>query len=186
MKGDHIYVLCDTNILAYQHTFQHHGIDCGDGTVIHFSKRRRKIVHDPMCRFKSISKDGVVHTYNSKKCYSPSVVVQRAMNKLGETEYNLGLNNCEHFASWCRTDRWESQQIGGVLGTVGGTATVAGLGAAVGAIEVTTAASGIWGVLGMTTTAPLLGIGALPVAAICGGAFLAYKFLTHDETHNRS
>jgi hypothetical protein len=186
MKGDQIYVLCDTNILAYQHTFQHHGIDCGDGTVIHFSKRRGKIVQDPMCRFKSISKDGVIRTYNSKKCYSPSVIVQRAMNKLGETEYNLGLNNCEHFASWCRTDQWESQQINGVIGTALGATAVTGVSMAVGAIEVTTAASGIWGILGMTATAPLLGIGALPVAAICGGAFLAYKSLTHNENHNRS
>lgn len=96
--------------------------------------------------------------------------------KLGETEYSLRLNNCEHFANWCRTDRWESKQIDSVVGNISSTATAVGLGAAVGAIEVTTAASGIWGVLGMTTTAPLLGIGALPVAAICGGAFLAYKF----------
>jgi len=186
MKGDHIYVLCNTNILAYQHTYQHHGIDCGDGTVIHFSKKRKKIVHDPMCRFKSISKDGVVRTYKSKTTYSPSAILQRAINKLGETEYKLGSNNCEHFANWCRTDRWESQQMNGLTGNVLGTAAVTGLGGAVGAITVPTAASGIWGLIGMTTTAPLLGIGALPVAAICGGAFLAYKSLTHNENHNRS
>ncbi len=38
----------------------------------------------------------------------------------------------------------ESRQINGVLGTVGGTATVAGLGMAVGAIEVTTALLESW------------------------------------------
>ncbi len=182
MKGDHIYVLCQKNIV----TFQHHGIDCGDGNVIHFSKETKRIVADTMSFFKSMSKDGVIRKYNSKQCYSPSVVVQRAMNKLGEAEYQLDTDNCEHFANWCRTDRWESQQINGVAGNVLGTAAVTSLGGAVGAITVPTAASGIWGILGMTTTAPLLGIGALPVAAICGVAFLGYKALTHDENHNRS
>lgn len=72
MKGDHIYVLCKVN----NHTFQHYGIDCGDDYVIHFSKGRKKITRDTMSFFKSISKDGVVRTDNSKQCYSPSVVVQ--------------------------------------------------------------------------------------------------------------
>jgi hypothetical protein len=182
MKGDHIYVLCKIN----NHTIQHHGIDCGDGNVIHFAKGRKRIVTDTMSYFKSMSKDGVVRQYKSKTSYSPSAILQRAISKLGKTEYNLGSKNCEHFANWCRTDRWESQQMNGVAGNVLGTAAVASLGGAVGAIEVTTAASGIWGILGMTTTAPLLGIGALPVAAICGVAFLGYKALTYDENHNRS
>ncbi len=175
MKGDHIYVLCQKNIVA----FQHHGIDCGDGTVIHFSKATGKgiITRDTRSTFKSLAIDGNLHTHKYEKCDSPSVVIHRAISKLGKGEYNLGLNNCEHFASWCKTGHKKSKQVNGVVGHPG---TAATLGAAIGSIQVTTAASGIWGVLGMTTTAPLLGIGALPVAAIFGGAVLAYKFLNDD------
>jgi hypothetical protein len=102
------------------------------------------------------------------------------MSRLGESGYNLFGNNCEHFATWCKTGQWESQQVDG---TVGSTATAAGLGAALGAIpliEVTMAAPGILGFLGMTTTS-VVGLGVLPVAAVLGGACLAYKLFSHDD-----
>jgi hypothetical protein len=102
--------------------------------------------------------------------------MQRAKAKLGESGYNLFGNNCEHFATWCKSGDWESQQVGR---TVGGTASGLGL-VALGAMESTVAAPGILGLLGATTTVPLLGAAALPVA-IFGGAFLAYKLFTHDD-----
>lgn len=43
--------------------------------------------------------------------YSPQEAVQRAMSRLGEESYNLALNNCEHFAIWCRTGVHESYQV---------------------------------------------------------------------------
>ena len=43
--------------------------------------------------------------------YSPSETVKRAIGRLGETEYNLFLNNCEHFALWCKTGIHESRQV---------------------------------------------------------------------------
>jgi hypothetical protein len=38
-------------------------------------------------------------------------VVHRAYTRLGERHYNLLFNNCEHFATWCKTGRTESQQV---------------------------------------------------------------------------
>jgi len=176
MEGDHIYSDCGF--------YEHHGIDCGDGTVIHFSKLKGKISRDSMSSFASASVDGNIYAYEYLDCYSPSVVVQRAKSKVGQTGYNLFGNNCKHFATWCKTGDWESQQVDSVVGAVGnmsGTATAASLGAAVGAIQVPAAAPGILGFLGMTTTVPLLGIGALPVAAIFGAGYLAYKAFSHDD-----
>jgi hypothetical protein len=172
-KGDHIYINCGL--------IDHHGIDCGDGTVIHLSKVKGKISRDTISSFASASLDGAVYAYDYDQCFSPSVVIQRAISRLGESGYNLFGNNCEHFATWCKTGQWESQQVDGTVGTVGGTTTAAGLGAALGAISVPTAAPGILGFLGMTTTAPLLGIGALPLAAIFGGAYIAYKIISDDD-----
>lgn len=177
MEGDHIYVKCFNGI-----AYTHHGIDCGNGTVIHFSKAKGKISRNTISSFASESLDGVVYAYDYKQCYPPSVVVQRAMSRLGESGYNLFGNNCEHFATWCKTGQWESQQVDGTFGSTATAASLgAGFGTALGAIPITTAAPGLLGFLGMTTTAPLWGIGALPAAAIFGGVCLAYKLLSHDN-----
>ncbi len=43
--------------------------------------------------------------------YSPEETIQRARSKIGERQYNLVFNNCEHFAVWCKTGLSESRQI---------------------------------------------------------------------------
>ncbi len=47
--------------------------------------------------------------------YSPEETVSRARSRLGESNYNLLLNNCEHFAIWCKTGLSKSYQIDEVL-----------------------------------------------------------------------
>ena len=37
------------------------------------------------------------------------------MSRIGEQRYNLLFNNCEHFASWCKTGRHQSGQVEGWL-----------------------------------------------------------------------
>ncbi|VDM52996.1 unnamed protein product [Angiostrongylus costaricensis] len=34
--------------------------------------------------------------------FPPSIIVERATLKLGSGDYNLVMNNCEHFVKWCR------------------------------------------------------------------------------------
>lgn len=43
--------------------------------------------------------------------YSPEETVNRAKTKIGERMYNLLINNCEHFAIWCKTGLHKSEQI---------------------------------------------------------------------------
>ena len=50
--------------------------------------------------------------------YTPEETVQRAYEKIGEEEYNLVTNNCEHFALWCKTGIAESHQVGDLLSTL--------------------------------------------------------------------
>lgn len=47
--------------------------------------------------------------------YSPAETIERAKSRLGEAEYNLALNNCEHFAIWCKTGVHESHQVDSLL-----------------------------------------------------------------------
>ena len=39
------------------------------------------------------------------------VTLRRAMSRIGEQNYNLLFNNCEHFANWCKTGRHRSGQV---------------------------------------------------------------------------
>jgi len=44
--------------------------------------------------------------------------VERAKSRLGERAYNLLLNNCEHFAIWCKTGKSESTQVQNFIDTI--------------------------------------------------------------------
>lgn len=53
---------------------------------------------------------------NSKyRVYSPKETIKRAKSRLGESDYNLITNNCEHFAIWCKTGIEESHQVNSIL-----------------------------------------------------------------------
>ena len=52
------------------------------------------------------------------KLYSPSETISRAKSRLGESNYNLLTNNCEHFAIWCKTGIEESHQVKALLGFI--------------------------------------------------------------------
>lgn len=105
--GDHIYVL---RTMGYTH----HGIDCGDGTVIHFSgepgigKASSSIVRDTIGNF---SRGSTIHVMRYRHRFDPEETLMRANSRLGESNYHLLSNNCEHFATWCCTGRSASQQV---------------------------------------------------------------------------
>jgi hypothetical protein len=109
-KGDHIYV--------HRSGFTHHGIDCGDDSVIHYGKRGGvRICHISKNDFASGNE---IHVKEYGKCYSDDAVVRRAESRLGEKGYDLFSNNCEHFAYWCKTGKYKSEQVGQVQGGVAG------------------------------------------------------------------
>ena len=47
--------------------------------------------------------------------YSGEETVRRARSKIGQGGYNLALNNCGHFAVWCKTGVKDSSQVNNVL-----------------------------------------------------------------------
>ena len=58
---------------------------------------------------------------NEMTIYSPEETVERAKSQLGEGDYNLVFNNCEHFALWCKTGVKESSQVQNFFEEIGGT-----------------------------------------------------------------
>jgi hypothetical protein len=107
-KGDCIYVY--RNFGQLQGVYKHYGIDCGDGTVIHYRKPSEIIEQTSLATF-SRGNPVYVAEYSEGFGYIPDVVVERAKSRLGENSYNLLSNNCEHFASWCKTGISDSKQI---------------------------------------------------------------------------
>lgn len=52
-----------------------------------------------------------LRTRQYQQCFDAEVVVQRALSRVGETGYHLLWNNCEHFATWCKTGHEHSTQV---------------------------------------------------------------------------
>jgi len=112
-RGDHLFVDCPG--------YSHHGIDCGNGRVIHFeSQLWRKalgILHrDFQPRVREVGwseftqgRPVVIRQYDNSD--DESRVVERARSRIGQTNYDLWHNNCEHFAVWCKTGIAQSSQV---------------------------------------------------------------------------
>jgi hypothetical protein len=107
-KGDLIYV--DRNWWEIDGLYKHYGIDCGDGTVIHYRKPSEVIERTSMATF-SRGNPVYVRETSADFHFLSDVVVERAESRLGENKYNLLFNNCEHFAYWCKTGISDSKQV---------------------------------------------------------------------------
>jgi Lecithin retinol acyltransferase len=126
-RGDHIYV--KTKIPRVTH----HGIYCGNGFAIHFDGHTKSITKSSLEDFAKPFETSCIKIYgyshplrflNCLKIFSfpesrsssQDTVIERAESLLGKSQYDLGRRNCEHFAVWCKTKKWESPQINKALG----------------------------------------------------------------------
>lgn len=105
-RGDHIYVDRLGGI------YSHHGIDCGDGTVIHYWPDEFPLASSvKRTTLEEFAEGGSVCVRNYADCDPPEMVLRRAVSSLGARGFDPLRSNCEHFAVWCKTGRKESQQI---------------------------------------------------------------------------
>lgn len=167
-RGDHLYVHC----VGYTH----HGIDCGDGTVIHHpGKLDRKIYvaisRTSMALF-SFGKQALIKNYGT--CDLLDVAIQRAESQLGQPGYNLFDNNCEHFATWCKTGKKDSEQVTRATSTAtGGIGSGVAVAGGIGVVSATGAAVGLSGagiMSGLATVGGVVGGGAVAGINVLGAA----------------
>jgi gentisate 1,2-dioxygenase len=109
-RGDQIYVM--RPLAGLDSLYQHHGIDCGDGTVIHYYKPGEAEIS--RTSYETFAQGKPVYTKQYTTSYVPDVVIDRAESRLGERQYNLLTNNCEHFATWCKIGENECVQLAGL------------------------------------------------------------------------
>ncbi len=117
-KGDHFFVW-RTHLGV---PFQHHGVDLGDGSVVHFTdgdggvagpgqgSASFVIQRTPV---QVVTRDwrDTIHVIRYQQSLDSDVVVQRALSQVGRRGYHLIFDNCEHFAAWCVIGREESRQV---------------------------------------------------------------------------
>ena len=103
-----------THLATSRCGYVHHGIYVGRGMVVHYAGLSRflragPVEEVPMSRFSMGRPVGIAEYSESK--YSPQEIVRRARSRLGENEYDVLRNNCEHFCNWCISGRSHSRQV---------------------------------------------------------------------------
>lgn len=101
--------------------YAHHGIYIGSDKVIHYSgfadgMNKGKIETTSLKDFMN-GKCTFVKRWKNP-IYRGDEVVKRAKSRLGEDEYNLLMENCEHFAVWCIMGKKESEQVNQLLDVI--------------------------------------------------------------------
>ena len=89
-KGDHI--------LVQRLLYAHHGIYADKNHVYQYDDNGVNVV-----TLEEFAQGDTVLVYHEGAHYTPSQIIKRAKSRLGENDYNLFINNCQNFATWCRS-----------------------------------------------------------------------------------
>lgn len=181
-RGDRLAV--EQQVAGTTVTYSHHGIDVGDGTVVH---ARPDDFRDPfgggrvertsLAEFAG-GRDVRVVT-EPPPAYPADVIAVRALDHVGRAGYCPVIDNCEHFATWCATGRRASRQVDLVVGRC--CAAAARVGAAVSA-RVASGSAGRVAVRTLAGTTVRMGLRTLVPAAVVGeAAALAAEWRAHQR-----
>jgi hypothetical protein len=106
------------HIVTERRGYTHHGIYVGAGQVVHYAGLSRGLRRGPveeisLSRFAAGHRVRVVSGAPSK--FDGWEVVRRARSRIGEHNYRLLTNNCEHLCEWCLRGQHRSYQIDACL-----------------------------------------------------------------------
>lgn len=196
--GDHLVV----QRLGYTH----HGLYIGSDQVVHYISsldglvnRNNTIGITSVSEFSQGSRIKIKLHDNPR--YSPEEAADRACLRIGENDYRLLTNNCEHFVNWCLEGEASSEQVQRGQQAAQGAVTAAaihhpavqnalktalvsggavGTGLAVGTLATTTTTATTVGLAGFVGSSAGLGSAAGPVGAAVGAglglaAYGAYR-----------
>lgn len=103
-----------THLATKRPGYVHHGIYVGNGKVIHYAGLSRRLCRGPV-EIVSIEHFaagfGFEVVSHLSAQYTGLEVVRRAASRLGERNYRLLTNNCEHFCLWCLFGQGRSEQV---------------------------------------------------------------------------
>lgn len=113
-RGDRLEV--ERRLVGSALSYIHHGIEMGDGTVIHACPHdfRNPFGGGSVERtsLEVFADGGIVRrTIHPPAAFPPDEVAARAESQLGRDGYCPLVDNCEHFATWCATGMRRSRQV---------------------------------------------------------------------------
>lgn len=102
------------HLVTERRGYAHHGIYIGEGKVVHYagfagSLHRGPVEETTVEAFAA----GRMVTVKANPCarHVGLEAVARARSRLGEDNYRLLTNNCEHFCTWCLFGEGRSEQV---------------------------------------------------------------------------
>jgi hypothetical protein len=103
------------HLATTRHGYSHHGVYVGGGRVMHYAGLSGGLWQCGPVEEVSLLRFGhgnairiVAHLTGA---YAPEEIVRRARSRLGENDYRLLTNNCEHFCNWCVSGVSHSAQV---------------------------------------------------------------------------
>jgi len=107
-----------THLVTDRGAYDHHGIYIGRGKVIHYAGLSDGLRSGPVEKV-SLEKFADGQLFWAQPYENPThtgqEVVRNALSRLGEDEYDLQTNNCEHFCVWAVTGVPASAQVDRVV-----------------------------------------------------------------------
>jgi hypothetical protein len=104
-----------SHLTTMRRGYWHHGVYVGKGRVVHYSGFCGGFWQCGPVEEVSLSRFAIGHPVriveHPKSAYPPDERVRRARSRLGENDYRLLTNNCEHFCNWCLNGVSRSAQV---------------------------------------------------------------------------
>ena len=94
--------------------YVHHGIYIGSGMVVHYGGLAKGLRRGPVeeCSLTAFAHGrGVWIRWGSLQRFKCEEIIRRARSRVGENQYRLLTNNCEHFCEWCLRGEARSEQV---------------------------------------------------------------------------
>lgn len=112
-------VLLADHIKVNRVLYEHHGIYLGKYKVIHYTENEGNITKG-LVKVTSLKNflDGATNfdvIRHQNPIFSPEEIIERAKSRIGEDNYSIFSNNCEHFCNWCIEGVAESEQVQTVI-----------------------------------------------------------------------
>jgi HRAS-like suppressor 3 len=103
------------HLTTKRHAYSHHGIYVGNSRVMHYAGLSGALWQVGPIEEVSLLQFGggnaIRIVEHKAPQYSAEEIARRARQRLGENDYRLLTNNCEHFCNWCVSGVSHSAQV---------------------------------------------------------------------------
>ena len=107
-KGQHLFIKRASG------SYTHHGLGVSNDRVIHYSGLANDLKTPGVIEeisLEAFAQDKEIHIKpHIERKYSPDEAIIRAGLRVGEAQYHILHNNCEHFVEWCISGTHQSSQ----------------------------------------------------------------------------